>query len=461
MVLYPRMKKQRSIYYSDDGHNPEYRKLKNKLKNKLINTSFFIDVNSAKFNSHQQAFYTCQKNLIAARILIGRNARKAAMQIVEDTFRKSVKFEFSDLSLELSRMLRQHYGINTRKKSLFDKYSKLVELYSEIAHAEDLAMQYYEHTSVLLNRDSKNAQEVIKLCDEYEIRLKPLIAKYDWYRLHFMYYTIILRRESLKGDQNQILKICDRAISFLEGKKFISEQFIGSFYYNRLMALIQLKRYGEGQVEANRCMSIFEEGSVRWYNAHHYCFLFSMHTEQYKKAHLIRDRVTSSKEFGRQYQNREETWHLHGAYLYYLNLRGYLNLSKNSPISNFRIRKFLNEVPVFSMDKSGYNIPILIIQILIQINQGKYDQLTDKIEAIEKYGTRYLRRDSNYRSNCFIKMLLQIPKQHFHRVAVERHTRSLVAKLRAVPLEKINQPFEIEIIPYEQLWKMALESLDR
>ncbi|MBK8502551.1 MAG: hypothetical protein IPL46_10235 [Saprospiraceae bacterium] len=236
-------------------------------------------------------------------------------------------------------------------------------------------------------------------------------------------------------------------------------QFLGSFYYNRLMALIQLKRYSEGQVEANRCISVFEENSVRWYTAHHFYFLFLMHTQKFVQANLIRDRVIFSKEFGQQYQNREETWYLLGAYLYYLILNGYLSISKNSPLLDFRIKKFLNELPVFSMDKSGYNIPILIIQILIQIREKEYDDLTSKIEAIEKYTSRYLRKDNNYRSNCFIKMLLQIPKQNYDREAVIKHTKNLLERLRAMPLQKAKQPFEIEIIPYEDLWEMALGSI--
>jgi hypothetical protein len=58
-------------------------------------------------------------------------------------------------------------------------------------------------------------------------------------------------------------------------------------------------------------------------------------------------------------------------------------------------------------------------------------------------------------------MLLQIPKQNFDRTAVEKNTSKLLDKLKAVLLEKANQTFEIEIIPYEDLWEMALESLDR
>ncbi|MBK8502550.1 MAG: hypothetical protein IPL46_10230 [Saprospiraceae bacterium] len=206
-----------------------YRKQRNKLQQRLIDTSFFIDTSSPKFDTHQKAFYTCEKNMIAARILIGRNARRAALTIVEDTLRQCVKFEFSDLALDLSRMLRQHYGINGRNKSAFDKYTRLAELYSEIVNAEDLAVQHYERTSFLLNRDRKNAPEVIELCNASEIALKPLVAKCNWYRLHFLYYTILLRRESLKSDYEKVLEICDSALDSLENKKLYPCNFLAVF----------------------------------------------------------------------------------------------------------------------------------------------------------------------------------------------------------------------------------------
>ena len=57
-------------------------------------------------------------------------------------------------------------------------------------------------------------------------------------------------------------------------------------------------------------------------------------------------------------------------------------------------------------------------------------------------------------------MLLQIPINGFHRKAVERHAGPYLEQLRSMPLSEAPQGPDIELIPYEELWPMVLESLD-
>lgn len=443
--------------YKNDIHYPQYRKLKNKLKEKLINSTFFIDVNSPKFNTHQKAFYTCQKNLMAIKILLGRYARTPAIELAKDTLKQAIKFEFSDISFEIAKLLRSHYAIHSHSFKLFLKYDSLSKHYSLLSTIEDEIIRGYEESIAsikILSRD-----QLVALCDNHLKSIEPYLEKHDSYKLHLWYYFLALRKANIKNDYEEIIKHSNNAIKFFSTKAFISDQFVGAFYYNQLDALIKTRALLRARNLVAKCIAIFEEGSVRWYNTYDYYFIFSMYSRNYKKSFHIRETVVNSNSFKNQYLNRQETWHLYDAYLFYLSKCKKLTINGSSTLSLFRVKKFLNEVPVFSMDKSGRNIPILIIQIMIQIHQKKYDQLSDKIEAIEKYTTRYLRKDNNYRSNCFIRMLLQVPKQQFHRVAIERHTKSLLAKLKAMPLDKAKQPFEIEIIPYEDLWEMALESI--
>lgn len=121
--------------------------------------------------------------------------------------------------------------------------------------------------------------------------------------------------------------------------------------------------------------------------------------------------------------------------------------------------RFVNEMPLYSKDKRGMNIPILIFQILSLIYYKRYDDAIDRMEAIEKYCSRYLRRDDTFRSNCFIKMLLVIPAQGFHKSAVLRHAEKYHKMLLSMPIDMANQSHDVEIIPYEDLWEMVLESL--
>ena len=63
-------------------------------------------------------------------------------------------------------------------------------------------------------------------------------------------------------------------------------------------------------------------------------------------------------------------------------------------------------------------------------------------------------------TNCFIKMLLQLPPAHFNKTAAIRKAKKYSDKLKEVPLESAKQSNELEIVPYEMLWEFVLESLD-
>ena len=117
-------------------------------------------------------------------------------------------------------------------------------------------------------------------------------------------------------------------------------------------------------------------------------------------------------------------------------------------------------MPTYSKDKRGLNIPILVVQLLFMIAKKDYDQTIDRFEAIKKYCSRYLKKDDNLRSNCFINMLLQIPSASFHKAGVERKAKKYWDRLQSTPLEFAKQSQEIEIMPYEDLWELILESLE-
>jgi hypothetical protein len=56
-------------------------------------------------------------------------------------------------------------------------------------------------------------------------------------------------------------------------------------------------------------------------------------------------------------------------------------------------------------------------------------------------------------------MLLSIPLGLFDEKQVQSKAASLFEKLQQTPFQVANQTHEFEMIPYEDLWEMALESL--
>jgi hypothetical protein len=93
------------------------------------------------------------------------------------------------------------------------------------------------------------------------------------------------------------------------------------------------------------------------------------------------------------------------------------------------------------------------------LQERKFSQVLDEVEAIEQYCYRHLRGDNAQRSYYFLKMLLYIPTSGFDPVQSSSKAEKYYQKLKETPLQIANQTHEIEVIPYEMLWEITIESL--
>ncbi len=263
-----------------------------------------------------------------------------------------------------------------------------------------------------------------------------------------------------RNDYAATAEVCEDAIRFFEQKQFESKLPLQAFYYQLVVCYTQMRAFDKGQQIISRYQSIFDEGSFNWFKLQELYLLLSMHTQHYTDAWRCHQSVVQHARFESQPPQIREMWKIYGAYVHYLRQAGKVEGVEDLPeAGKFRMGKFLNEIPTFSQDKRGMNIPILIVQILFLISEREYALAIDRIEAIEKYCSRYLKQNDTFRSNCFIKMLLQMPAASFHQEAVFRKAQKHLEQLQSMPLEIANQTHEIEIIPYEDLWTMAMENL--
>lgn len=441
--------------------SPAFQKLKTEVTDRLLNTLFFIDVEKPTYNKRKRAYYQCYRQWAAAKILLGKNARKAGIKLCYRILRQARKYEFTELVVDISRILRLHYGIQEGDMRKFEKYNQQFKDYEDIWFWENQAEELYAELVMRFVNHKGNKKAIHEKAKKYYAQLEEALQKYDTYALHlcgFLIKTIIF---SSLHDYQKTMEICDEAVQFFEKKKYEASLPLQVFLYQKMECLIQLKLYNEGEITVKKCAKFFEEGDFNWFKSQELYFLLSMHTGEYQQAYKVFDKAVKQRQFKSLPENVQEMWRIYESYVHYLIEANHIKpATGDKRFNKFRLGKFLNETPIFSKDKRGMNIPILVIQILFMILQKKYDKAINRIEAIEKYCSRYLKKDDTYRSNNFIKLLLQIPVSGFHRAGVERGAKKYLQNLHAVPLEMASQTYEIEIIPYEELWGIALHSLD-
>lgn len=447
------------IYGVDDSNGSKYRNLKHELKKRLLNTIFFIDTNSDK--KRDKAYYQCWKDWAACQILIEKSARKSAITLAEKTIKRCIKFDFLSLVSSIALLLRNHYALREKDKKRFEYYDQLYESYRRQEEYNNLAHKYYMKLILDYTMDSVTANPKIE-SDAYTYyeELSPLKQDTENIKFHYYLYQIQLLGKMGIFDYRSSKEICTQAIQFLQNNPVKFKGGMRNFLLNKLVCHIQLGEFEEGKAAAIACNKLVAEGTFNWFKTNEYFFILSFHTGQYQEAYDDYFKIVNHPRYN-TYKILHETWSLYKMYLHFLYLLGKIKPSpKDESFNTIRLGKFINTVPSFSKDKKGMNIPVLIIQMAILILQQKYELATERIDALNKYCDRYLRTsDPNFRCNCFIKMLVQIPKSSFHRNGVARRAEPYLRKMNTIAINFNNQAHELEILPFETLWQYILSEL--
>ncbi len=448
-------------FYETNRRNSNYQKLKSNLRRRLINSMFFIDVKQPYYADRQRAYYESYREWAAAKILLGKNARKAGIALCHKILKEAKKYEFNELVMDITRTLRLHYGYRLGDAKKFEFYHDMYKKYEQIYLEENKAEELYIKLIINYVNNKAHKDEIHQKALEYYRELQPILERNQSYRAHLYANLIRFAAYTSVNDFESTIEACDEVIAAFRAKPYQAKVPLQICYFQELMCYTQLKQFEKGKQAAERCFEQLEEGNFNWFVYHQNYFFLSMHTKNYQEAYKILVKIKKHKRYKFLPSNTQEMWKIFEAYIHYLIAIEELDLSAlETKVGKFSVNKFLNDTPIFSKDKRGLNIPILIAQILFLIHQKKYDKVIDRIDAIERYCTRYLRKDDTFRSNCFIKMLLQIPVSGFHKNGVERRASRFYKELLDNPLEVSNQSHDIEIIPYEDLWELALNSLD-
>ena len=434
--------------------------LKSRLKNRLCDMVFLLDFREEKNPDRQTAFIDCTTKWSSAMILISKNIRSVGIKQIENLLRHTQDFEFTELSMNIVRTLQLYYStsnIDTKK------YEKLDETYEELEatwHAERKAEKLYsdlmmQHVNVRSDKESS-----VEKAKEYFMSIEPDMKRFSSFKVQFFGRMIEALMYDCRNDYIGMEKVCSDAIEFFAGKKYRSEMVQQAFYYNLITCCLYTRQFGKLDTYAYQILALLEDNSFNWFRVQEILLLAALHTEEYDEAFEILQKVQNNPYLASQPPQINELWKIFEAYLWYLVTIKKVNLSEaEKQQNNFRINRFVNDVPLLSKDKGGMNVSVLIIQFLFFVAQKKADECESRINAMNKYCSRYLSDPNSLRSQYFFKMLIQIPQSDFNLKQIRLKTEKYYAQLLNTPWHVVNQHREVEVIPYENLWLLVLESL--
>lgn len=448
------------FFPGDNNAKAYYYRLAQQLEERLINLLFLVDFNQTAANQIQKEVLICQRNYAVFSSLIARFMRKSAIKIAEETIKISFAIELTDVTLPLARYLTIHYGNHDINKKKYHYYSGLVESMQELLAAEILAEKYY--TAIAFHHNMKRSADLAfaKTVSAYTQELRTYTQRLSSYRLNMMSHFCFVQEHRLVADHEKTIEACKTALAFFEKQsQRDSRSVIILFTQTMSISFHMLGFYQEAIAGFQKIIPLAPTSNVTWFVLHQELFMIYLHAQQYESALSILLEVKNNPYLSKQPILRQEGLRVNDAMVHYLIRTGKLQQPEGIDFK-FRTKKFINEFSKSIHDKSGNNIVLITIMILFLLLDKDYSSIIDKIDALKAYTHRHLRRDETYRTNCFIKMIMQLDKGDFHPIAVQRKAEPYYQKLLAVPLHKAKQDYDLEIIPYETLWAFMLESLE-
>ncbi|MCS6820328.1 MAG: hypothetical protein NZ551_00495 [Microscillaceae bacterium] len=449
--------------YACKPHEKKYLILKTRLKQKLMNMLFFIDIEHIRdMPAYKKVLLECNRAIYSAKTLYLNNAFKSAIPILEKTVKMAQDYGLSQVELEAANMLKSYYF----KKKCYKEYEHFKALACEAEDrliCEHKAEKYYQETIMVYQRVAANKPIAQKMATTYLEELANYLEKYPTnHKIRTFYYKFQIFYYQSSNNYPRLLEVLtEREEHVKNTPALFSKKKLEEIQLEKINTYFHLNKPQEVEQYIQEKVHI-TAGTHNWFYMQEYRYLIAMHTSNYVFAAQIFQQTLKDANFRLLPASQKERWQVFQLYLHYIYksqkikcIREYIQNAK----IKYKLSSYILQIPNFSKERRGINLAILLVQILFHLEKFNTEAIGKCIEEMEKYSRKYPKIDANYRSECFTIMLAQMKKENYRFFQTRRATEKLYQELQKTPMEYHGGNKALEILPYTNLWDMILEKL--
>ncbi|MEJ8755736.1 hypothetical protein WG947_01900 [Pontibacter sp. H259] len=437
--------------YGSDQSDVRYKMLKHRVKKKLYNKLLTIEINSNL--TALQKEMECVRLLNIAKVLFRQLEFPLSISIANKVISISQEYEFNEYLLQAYEIELAAYTNQGSLKSFNEtreKYAKCLSL----VNLEKEAIDLHQLAKAHLRSTVKVRKTLLKELPRIIARLEGILSEAYSFEIFLSYYRTSILYYELIGEFLQIINITKDAANKVQEGKINPFRFDLRFNtFNLIYAHLRTKSYSTGLMYASDFYSLFDPTTKNWFAYMENYFLLALHAKQYELASVLLHRVRSNSSYNIINNDAKERWQLYTAYLYFV--------EPSFPVlEGFNYQKFITSITEYSKDKQGFNVAILILQFLYYLKKGDTEGLLYRIESLKKYILTHLKDTFSLRSKLFLKLLMLTVTEDYDEESCRIKGAKHYQKLIETPTPG-DAYAEIEIVPYEHLWELILESMPK
>jgi hypothetical protein len=448
------------VVYGKPIIDTKYTSLKNRLKKRLLNSLFFLNIKPPTFSEYATAVYQSNKNLFLAKTLVSLGGRNTAIKLAESALAHAQRFNLTSNTIEFLIILRGYSSFLGNEKG-YNDYSAMLRQALGTYEAECIALEYNDRINIKFARSSAEQPEMKGIIEEYSKELFSLREKYNSKNLSYYYFRIQTLSYQILRDYNAAVKTCNEAEEYLLERFYLSNNTqLGEFLLQKLSCYLNLRKYEDGKNTVERLETLYPTVNPNWFIIMELYFYLSMHTEHFQEAESVYRSVIENPRFGFQPEHKKEHWKLFELYLQFaLSLKSDTKNHASSSLASLDLNKFLKNVPLYTKDKKGFNVAILILHILVLLENNEFGEIIGRMDALRTYRTRYLRSNSNKQSALFFRMLQIMETNSFSYELTKQKSQKYFDRMKSTSAEFSEIQDGLQVLPFDWLWNKILEML--
>ncbi len=432
-------------------NNVAYRQLKSRFKKKFLKTLLLLDADEYFGNNKvTKNYYECISAAHSIDILIKLNGTtKTAIDFIKQEYTRVLNFKYYDILIKYSNNLILYYTLNGEVKKVEEEAERFHEYISAYTTENESRVLFNKIQAKFIAGKPVN-QVLIDELKATILAIEDKIKNLKDSEITFNLYQLKLNHEECTGNVQSLLTVTDELHHFFEQyPQLLNNTRKTLIFLYKLKSLLHLKDYDKGIALIDREKNYFPAAfSFNWYAIKEFEFKLYLHSHQTIRAGKVLQEVMSNKLFNKQNENLREKWIIFEAYFIFLD--NYLHKGNYK----FSIGKFINEVPVASKDKTGFNFAIRLVEILFLMAKQDYNPIFKKMDGFYVYKTRYLNDNTYKRNHLFLSLILKAEKTGFNAREMKKLNAIEIDELRKLNTYIIA---EWEVIPFENIWEMMLE----
>jgi hypothetical protein len=436
----------------------EYRKTRNQLRSKLLNSMLFLDLRLTVGSSKVTIVYvSLLKRLTIAKIMVRLGDEHNAHIEARRGFIRAQRYGLTQIALEFATILRA-YAYKTGDLPQYEKFDAIVKDLRLTYSAELETIEALERFGIHYKRRISYKTGTKQILEQSIETVENILKKTQSLSIVFTYYKLKIYLHDMEGNYNAVYSIAEEAIKYLDTMSNAARANYATLYLQQMASCIYTRERARGIEAYQKAEQYAQSGNANWFTLKEFAFIFFMHINEVEQAESIYLEATLNKAFAQLDQIQKQRWNILKLYQSFAKSELKENVSKRTKEGK-ELRALITSAGDLQQDKEGFGFDLRLMHILYLVESADYTQLTEHIDSFKKYCARYFQIEQYPKSRAFVSLLLLLERYSYNAERIIKKSESRYENLVSTKLSHIEASENVQVVPYEILWEKIVSKL--